>query len=632
MSNRFWIESIQYSGEEVAPTKVEFKPGVNIVHGPSDTGKTYLAKTIKYMLAGSTKPFATETGYSLITMTLRTDKGKVKLTRNIGSSRTTVAADHTFGIIQDDYAAQPTEGNENELTVSDILLRLLGIEERRVVLTNQYGSRRPLTWKTFSDTLHRSEGRITSEESIFSTAKYATLSAFLTLFYDQNLSLLAEHDDPSDLKIRKDILAPVLNDRLSELETRLAFLQDKRHTDGDRDVSQEIIALSGQLDQLNQIQDETRDALAKITDEIASAEQELSVRSRSAQHYDDLASVYVGNIKRLTFVSEAQTAIEEIEAPTTCPFCDSPLEEHQETDYRHAAQVEAETIAQDLEELSAVRASLDQHLSVLQQRLEVLRDQQRQVERQLAQAVLPQISKVRNQIQSLESHQAALTEFNMLEDEYDELSEQLGELLNPVEPDADFDPAEHFPASFYIEMTRYIREILIETHFTDAERAIFDPDDFDIKIGQKTKRSHGKGYRAFFNTILVLALRQYIHEHAVHKPSIVVLDTPTLGLEHQKSGDKLISSRDEETGRPKTGLLRNLFDYMVDSGEFGQLIILNNTDMTPTTRFDGEDATELVFGEHEAADRPGLLIDLREGEIDGASTAEQRSLLDELED
>lgn len=80
MTNRFWIESIQYTGEDVAPTKVEFKPGVNIVHSPYDTGETYLAKTTMYMLAGSTKPFDTETGYSVITMTLRTDEGKVKLT------------------------------------------------------------------------------------------------------------------------------------------------------------------------------------------------------------------------------------------------------------------------------------------------------------------------------------------------------------------------------------------------------------------------------------------------------------------------------------------------------------------------------------------------------------------------
>lgn len=633
MTIPFWIETIRYSGDDVVPTTIMFKPGVNIVHGPSDTGKTYLAKTIKYMLAGSTKPFSTETGYSQISMTLRTAEGKVKLTRNIGSSKTTVSADHVFGITHDEYAAQPTEGNENEMTVSDILLRIMGIKERRVVLTNQYGTRKPLTWKTFADTLHRSEGRITSEESIFSTAKYATLSAFLTLFYDQDLSLVPEHDDPAALKVRKDILVPHLDRRLNDLQNQLAILQDIVLTNGDRDVSAEITTLTRQLEQLNQIQDTARIELRKVTAEIAKAEQDLVVRSMSARHYDDLASVYVGNIKRLTFVADTQSAIEENDSPTTCPFCDSPLKDHQEDDYRQAAQTEAETIAEDLEELSTVCASLNEHVAALQQHIETLRNKQREIERELAQAVLPQIRKLRDQIQSLESHQATLTEYRTLESEYEEATEQLTELLTPVEPQADFDPAPYFPNNFYTEMTRYLREILTETQFADAEKAFFDANDFDIKIGYKTKRSHGKGYRAFFNTITVLALRRYIHEHAIHKPSIVVLDTPTLGLEHQKTGDKLVSSRDEATGRPRTGLLRNLFDYMVDTGEHGQLIILNNTDVTPTTHFGGDDTTELVFGEHEKAYRRGLLNDLCEGEDEGnRESIEQMTIFDELQE
>ena len=611
MTNRFWIDNIRYSGENVTPTTVQFKPGFNIVHGPSDTGKTYLAKTIKYMLAGSTRPFPAETGYSVITMTLRTDEGTAKLTRTIGSSKITVSADHIFGIPHGDYAAQPTETNENEMTVSDILLRLIGVKERRVVLTNQYGSRRPLTWKTFTDTLHRSEGRITSEESIFSTAKYATLSAFITLFYDHDLSLLPEHDDPANLQTRKNILLPHLDARINIITNRLAELEDNLENQGDRDVSQELTALAEQLNQLTRIQDKARDQLAEVTRQIAATEQELNMRTMSAHHYENLASVYVGNIKRLTFVADAQEAIEQTEPPSICPFCDNPLAEHQEADYRHAAEIEAGIIIGDLEELSAVRALLDTQISDLQKRLETLRGKQRQIEQQLTDAVMPQITRLRDQIQPLEEHQAARTEKQVLENEYAHLQEQMTDLLNPVEPASDFDPSTHFPPEFYSEMTRYLREILAETQYSDAQRAVFDSGEFDIKIGYKAKRSHGKGYRAFFNTIMVLALRRYIYEHAIHKPSIVVLDTPTLGLEHQKSGADLVTSHDKN-GRPKTGLLRNLYDHMVDTGEYGQLIILNNTDVTPTTRYNREDSTELVFGEHEEANRPGLLNDLRE--------------------
>ncbi|MDP9801507.1 seryl-tRNA synthetase [Arcanobacterium wilhelmae] len=628
MNNRFWIESIRFTGENVADTVVTLKPGINIVHGPSDTGKTYLAKSIKYMLAGSTKPFPAETGYSTITMVLRTEQGKVTLKRGIGSTRTTVSADHVFNIPLDDYAAQPTENNANEMTVSDILLRLIGINERKVVLTNQYGSRAPLTWKSFAGTLHRSEGRITSEESIFSTAKYATLSAFLTLFYDHDLSLQPEHEDPAFQKTRKEFLAPHLEERLNFIDNRLTELQDHKPADRSTNVSTEITELSEQLSRMTAEQDGARRRLATITSQLTSTEQELSVRAMSAHHYDDLASVYVGNIKRLTFVADAQNAISNVEAPAACPFCDAPLEQHQEAEYKNVAQVEAEAIVRDLEELSTVRTSLDHHVETLQRRIQDLRAEQKTVENQLSTALLPRIKDLSARINSLREDEAVSQERELLEAERDRVQIELTHALTTEISEPSFDPAGMFPQSFYMDMTRYIQEILHETHFEGADQAIFDANEFDIRIRHKAKRSHGKGYRAFFNTIVVLALRRYIFEHATHKPSVIVLDTPTLGLEHQKSGSELVTSRDEN-GRPRTGLLRNLYDHMVDTGKYGQLIILNNTDVTPTTRFNSEDTTELVFGEHDEADRPGLLIDMREGdENHHTPNDEQLSLFD----
>ena len=87
-----------------------------------------------------------------------------------------------------------------------------------------------------------------------------------------------------------------------------------------------------------------------------------------------------------------------------------------------------------------------------------------------------------------------------------------------------------------------------------------------------------------------------------------MIDTPTLGLEHQKTEGGLVTAQEPETGKPETGLLRELFDAMADSGREGQLIILNNTDVTPTSDFSGEDMMELRFGsEDEGAHQKGLL-------------------------
>lgn len=46
---------------------------------------------------------------------------------------------------------------------------------------------------------------------------------------------------------------------------------------------------------------------------------------------------------------------------------------------------------------------------------------------------------------------------------------------------------------------------------------------------------------------------------------------------------------------------------MKKAGTYGQIIVLNNTDMTPNIPFDGSNSSELIFGRGPQASRPGLL-------------------------
>lgn len=156
-------------------------------------------------------------------------------------------------------------------------------------------------------------------------------------------------------------------------------------------------------------------------------------------------------------------------------------------------------------------------------------------------------------------------------------------------------------------MTRHIQTILKEVQFEDADRASFSESHFDVTIGNRPKKGHGKGYRAFFNTVVNLAVRAYVATNTdLHAP-VVVIDTPTLGLEYGKSGNSLITKRDK-SNRPVHGLLRNLFDYMADSANLGQIIILNNTDVTPVVHYNDELNGEVIFGETgQGNTRTGLL-------------------------
>ena len=622
-NNHFHIDSIRFDGDNVDASVIRFSPGFNIIHGPSDTGKTYLAKAIKYMLAGSTAPFGKETGYDRITLVLQGVRGKVTLKRGLGSTLTYVVADREYSIPAGEYEQAPTDGNDDSFTISDVLLRMIGLNEPRSILTNRYGSKEKLSWRTFSNTLHRSENRITSEESIFTSAKYATLSAFLTLFYDHDLSAYKEGISPADIATRRRVLVPFINDDIEKAEARRDALLDETRDYEGRNIRHEIDEFGTRLKSLTNDQGERLSSIADLNRLISNLEHEQTQLEFAIAKYNDLASVYVAKIKRLTFDDDANDHAEYLQPEETCAFCGNQIHVDELPDYSEAIASDTANGVNNLQELQKVQEQLSNRTIAVQQRLDEAKQELANLQTDLANDLTPAIQGLSQAIRELREVEEKRAEIEMLNTKIGEWGYQIGDISTEEPSEFNYELDSLFPREFFGSMTNYLREILSEVHYEKAKSAIFDEGDFDIIVAGKRKKSHGKGYRAFFNTIVGLALRRYISEHALYKPAFMLFDTPTLGLEHQKSGDDLITRKDEN-GRPVTGLLRNLFDYMIDTDDQGQLIILNNTDVTPPSDFDGAGAMELIFGDGDEADQPGLLHDIREQVTD--ETDEQGSL------
>ena len=85
--SRFYVQNITVYGStmEVLASRIEFQDGVNIVHGPSNTGKSYILGCLNFMLGSSVIPFSKAvTKYDVIEITFRsTDGEKIRYKRMI---------------------------------------------------------------------------------------------------------------------------------------------------------------------------------------------------------------------------------------------------------------------------------------------------------------------------------------------------------------------------------------------------------------------------------------------------------------------------------------------------------------------------------------------------------------------
>ncbi len=76
--NRLTLVHLTFLGVGKPPATVEFSPGLTVIYGASERGKSYVEKSVDYMLGASElKPIPEDKGYSRILLGLRADDGRV---------------------------------------------------------------------------------------------------------------------------------------------------------------------------------------------------------------------------------------------------------------------------------------------------------------------------------------------------------------------------------------------------------------------------------------------------------------------------------------------------------------------------------------------------------------------------
>lgn len=112
-------------------------------------------------------------------------------------------------------------------------------------------------------------------------------------------------------------------------------------------------------------------------------------------------------------------------------------------------------------------------------------------------------------------------------------------------------------------MSEYAQSILAECHYSDLLKATFNFSNFDIMVnGEDKGTSHGKGYRSYLNTVMILMLRKYLANFAKFDPHTFIIDTPLHGFDDGVAEDMPESMR------------AGLYRYFMNHQDEGQLIII----------------------------------------------------------
>lgn len=577
MTPKFWIKQVAGTRDNGTVSTVDFEPGLNTVLGPSNTGKTRIFKTISWVFGDKDSlPFTRKTGYTRAHIIIVTPQGEVTF-RHDSERGKPIEIESTDPRIE---SATYYLDRKSKRPINNVMMMLLGIDPSRQVIKNEAFQKQTLTWDSLDHLILVNERQIDREEpslllprniSIFS--KTAALSTLLVLIQDANLDELEDRETSAQRSARRRAVEHFIYGKLDQLETRIQQAQHILEQAAQQGHTLEAFAtkLRSELDEIMSVRERILADDALITQQFNAVNQQLPELEVLAAQRGKLVTQYRADLDRLEFQLQAAEQHVAESDEHTCAFCGShynaDIDDHVDT---LALSQARERITQLAQGAQRNQEQLHQVLGELRSRRADLRQQRSSLHDQLTRQIEPARFQLEQTLSDLKTAQEAQVLHEQLLEQRDRFEADLDEIETPAETTERFKPLALFEPDFFYSMRKIMTDILQIAHFVGADRVSFDKETVDIEVaGYSKKDEQGKGYSAYFNTVVMLAFHRYLRERrSPHYPGFLVIDSPLNGFDQ---------GRAEAEGSMREGL----FTYLTKESAHQQIIILENTDKVP---------------------------------------------------
>ncbi len=613
------LNSICLIGPDKEPAFVKFGPGLNVIRGASDTGKSFIVAAIDYMLGARDplKKITESEGYNRVVLSLYSAAKKEHYTLVRGTQG------GNFEVFFGNHLERPTGEPSQVLkvatnatpNVSAFLLDLVGLSGQWV-MKNKDGDTDKLGFRNLTPLCVVNETQIQSE-----TPPALSEQVVLQTKSKQVFKLLLTGIDDSGIVSKKDSKASKAksNAQIELIDELIAEFQQAISQDG---RSQED--LKDQADKLEPAINKLRAAIG-VTEEAFSRMRQRRFDLRRKSEANDvrqgeitsllarlefLDEHYLSDLQRLEAIAEAGVIYHASEA-TQCPICGADAE-HQ----KHHAQGEkaAESAANaadaEIEKINILRTelkltvqALGGELTQLQGELPLISNELADIEIQYKEQMPQHQEEQRKYAELLELRSSihfALERFNQVA----KLNERK-EGLAPEDDDQEGNPTNLIDPGLS-EQTLFafsgtVESILKDWTYPEPRTVSVREKDLELIVGGKPRSSSGKGVRALLHSAFTLGLLNYVRTNALSHPGFVVLDSPLLTYAPPEKNEK--KSADDEAVA-LSNLSDRFLECLRDWPNDTQVLIVENV---PMPEWVTQRSTTTVFTRNEQHGRYGFI-------------------------
>lgn len=584
--NRFYISQVIASGDKVVESSIEFEKGMNLIVGPSNTGKSHVMKLIDCVLGGKETPFnMSETGYDTMTVCLKNDDGEsVRLTRKIILNK-----DKTDEVPASDVMVESTAANiesetyfvtEKAPEYGALLLRLLGIDKPCQVIGSEDFKPQRLTFRSIWHFFFLEEENIFRSKTVLDNPEFGrinlSLASLLFLLTGDDLHDMIPKMSKEEIEARQIHRAGVifyLTDKLTELKKRREAIQKAYDEAENVDLGETIDSIFTELDSIESEIQEKSDLCKDLMAKIYSLSSRLEEARFLQERYAALQSQYQSDIRRLEFIVDGKLHGHGNHYLATCPFCNHEIDDKSEDSQAilAASAAEASRLTIQIADLDEVKRSTDADVRDMEEEMGQLNGKYTAATKQIEQVLRPRADKLKNNLEKYKQAQELQTQLHAL----DWMAQQLDTDIQGKQQEKDptiekFSARDAFDKSVWQGYSDTFADMFSQCGYPNNPPVHLDLNmSTDAVIAGKKKKGLGKGYRAFVNTIVLFSLMKYMEKINCYAPHLLILDSPILSLKEKKHQ---ISEKERATA----GMRESLFRYMIENCGDNQVIIAEN--------------------------------------------------------
>lgn len=541
----FYIRRLEARGKSKEVAALDFKPGLNVISGASDTGKSYLVECIDFLLGARTPPKAIEeaSGYEVIRLEIETWDGKAySLERSLrgGDLRCDEVRPQAVEL-RESVILKRQHGSSGD-SASEFFLKLSGLDNVKI-RTNAQGKTRSVAFRDVAHIILVKEEQIYSTGSpMHPTGQYtlrtveSSFFRFLLTGVDDRTIISREID--TDARSRRQAQVDAIDELIRKSVESLSQFTDAPH-----ELSQQVERINATLTSMTRSMSLDRQRLQEqqrerqtLWNRVQRRTARTEVLGRLRNRFQLLEQHYESDLGRLAAIAEAARSLDDL-PQVACPLCGTigALNQHLHENepglvaLNQAAVSEIAKIRVMREDLASTIVGITSETAELERanlrdrrsydRIVQLIDNELQPAEDIAREEFEQLMRI---LARLERAEGIVQQIDLLRSERERIAVTI-----PVErrekAAVEISTAKTSESARFCEV---VEQVLKSWNFPGIGRVTFSEENEDIVIAGQDRKSHGKGIRALAYSGFILSLLKYCRGQERPHPGIVVLDSP----------------------------------------------------------------------------------------------------------